>query len=124
MNIKASRMISRLLLVALAGSIGHLTYGNERPALISIPRNVAWNDLITQVQFLPSDSPQDSLNKDLLIIQEFLKAHETKVTVGIYDLKVFRAIDRVRVRLKKADKDLETIRDELSYKVEQAKAGE
>jgi hypothetical protein len=43
--------------------------------------------------------------------------------VGIYDLEVFRAIDRARARLQKADRDLETLRNELSYKEEQAKLG-
>jgi DNA-binding winged helix-turn-helix (wHTH) protein len=43
--------------------------------------------------------------------------------VGVYDLAVFRAIDQVRARLHKADKDLETLRNELSYKEEQARLG-
>jgi hypothetical protein len=40
--------------------------------------------------------------------------------VGVYDLAVFRASDQVRARLQKADQDLETRRNGLSYK-EQAK---
>ena len=51
----------------------------------------------------------------------FLKAHETEVRVGIYDLEAFKAIDQARARLQKADRDLETLRNELSYKEEQAK---
>jgi hypothetical protein len=43
------------------------------------------------------------------------------VRVGIYDLEVFKAIDRARARLQKADKDLETLRNESPYKEEQAK---
>lgn len=43
--------------------------------------------------------------------------------VGVYDLVVFRAIDKARARLQRADKDLETLRNELSYREEQAKLG-
>jgi hypothetical protein len=59
----------------------------------------------------------------MLIIQKFLKSHETEVRVGIYDVEVFKAIDQARARLQKADRDLETLRNELSYKEEQAKLG-
>jgi len=87
-------------------------------------RNVAWNDFISQINFLPDDSPQDSFDKELLVVQKFLlKAHETEVRVGVYDLEVFRAIDQARARLQKADRDLETLRKELSYKEAQAKLG-
>jgi hypothetical protein len=56
-----------------------------------------------------------------MVIQKFLKEHETEKTIGIYDITVFRAIDQARARLQKADKDLEKIRNELSYKEYQAK---
>jgi len=46
----------------------------------------------------------------MLVVQKFLKAHETEVRVGVYDLEVFRAIDQARARLQKADRDLETLR--------------
>ncbi len=83
-------------------------------------RNVAWNDFITQIKFLSDDSPQDSLDKEMLVIQKFLRVHETEVRVDVYDLEVFRAIDEARARLQKADRDLETLRTELSYKEVQA----
>ena len=86
-------------------------------------RNAAWNDFAAQIRYLPPDSPEDSLDKDLLVIQNFLRAHEREVRVEIYDIRAFRAIDRARSRLQKADKDLETLRNELSYKEEQAKLG-
>jgi hypothetical protein len=111
------------LLVSLISSYAYLTYGKDHPSVVHIVRNVAWNDLIKQIKFLPDDSPQDSLDKELLIIQKFLKAHATEVRVGIYDIAVFRAIDQARSRLQKADKDLETLRNELSYKEEHAKLG-
>ena len=69
------------------------------------------------------ESPQDSLGKEMLIIQKFLKPHETEVKVGIYDVEVFKAIDQARARLQKADRDLETLRNELSYKEEQSRLG-
>jgi hypothetical protein len=43
------------------------------------------------------------------------------VRVGVYDLEVFKAIDQARARLQRADRDLETLRNELSYKEEQVK---
>ena len=59
----------------------------------------------------------------MLIIQKFLKPHETEVKVGIYDVEVFKAIDQARARLQKADRDLEMLRNELSYKETQARLG-
>ena len=111
------------LLFALVSSYVYAAYGKESRSLIRIVRNAAWNDFISQIKFLPEESPQDSLGKEMLVIQKFLKAHETEVQVGIYDLEVFRAIDKARGRLQRADKDLETLRNELSYKVEQARLG-
>src|SRR5260370_40480615 len=95
----------------------------QKRAQLSFPiaRNLAWNDFITQIKFLPQDSPQDSIDKEMLVIQRFLREHETETNVGVYDLAVFRAIDQVRARLHNGDKDLETPRKELSYKEEQAK---
>ena len=123
MNIIRTRLFRTFLLVTLISSYVYLTYGKERPSVVHIVRNVAWNDFITQIKFLPDDSPQDSLDKEMLVIQKFLKAHETEVRVGIYDLEVFKAIDQARARLQKADRDLETLRNELSYKEEQANLG-
>jgi hypothetical protein len=111
------------MLVILIGSYVYITYGKEGASVVHIVRNVVWNDFITQIKFLPDDSPQDSLNKEMLVIHKFLKAHETEGSVGIYDLEVFRAIDRARARLQKADKDLETLGNEISYEEQQAKLG-
>lgn len=116
-------LLRGLSLVTLVSSCVYLTYGKEGPRVAHIVRNVAWNDFITQIKYLPDDSPQDSLDKEMLVVQKFLKAHETEVRVDIYDLDVFRAIDQARARLQRADKDLETLRNELSYKEEQAKMG-
>ncbi len=123
MNIIRILLFRAFPLVALISSYVYLTYGNEGPSVAPIERNLAWNDFITQIKFLPEDSPQDSLDKEMLVIQKFLKAHETEGRVGIYDLAVFKAIDQVRARLQKADRDLERLRNELSYKEEQAKLG-
>ncbi len=123
MNIIRTLLFRAFMLVTLVTSYVFLTYGKEGPAVVHIVRNVAWNDLMTQIRFLPDDSPQDSLDKEMLVIQKFLKAHETEMRVDIYDLEVFKAIDPARARLQKADRDLETLRNELSYKEEQAKLG-
>jgi hypothetical protein len=123
MNIIRILLLDAFVLVILISSFVYVTYAKEGPPVVHIVRNVAWNDFITQIKFLPDDSPEDSLDKEMLIIQKFLKAHETEMRVGIYDLEVFSAIDRARARLQKADRDLETLRNELSYKEEQAKLG-
>ena len=122
MNITRILPIRAFLLITLLILFACLTYGTEgRPLVVHIVRNVAWNDFISQINFLPDDSPQDSIDKEMLVIQRFLREHETETNVGVYDLAVFRAIDQVRARLHKADKDLETLRNELSYKEEQAR---
>ena len=124
MNITRILPIRAFLLITLLILFACLTYGTEgRPLVVHIVRNVAWNDFISQINFLPDDSPQDSIDKEMLVIQRFLREHETETNVGVYDLAVFRAIDQVRARLHKADKDLETLRNELSYKEEQARLG-
>lgn len=71
----------------------------RRPSSRPIARNLGWNDFITQIKFSPLDSPQDSIDKEMLVIQRFLREHETETNVGVYDLAVFRAIDQVRARL-------------------------
>ena len=117
-------LVFRALLLAVSIiSYVYLTYAKEASSVAPIERNVAWNDFITQIKFLPQDSPQDSLDKEMLVIQKFLKAHEMETRLDMYDLEVFKAVDRARARPQKADKDLETLRNELSYKEEQAKLG-
>lgn len=111
------------LLVALITSCFYFLYGQEHGHVVPIVRNAAWNDLVTQIKYMPDDSPQESLFKEVLVIQKFLSEHATEVSVTEYDITVFRAIDQVRARLQNADKDLETIKEELSYKEQLAKGG-
>jgi hypothetical protein len=111
------------LLVAFLMSYLHFLYGQERRQIVPIVRNMAWNDLVTQIKYMPDDSPQESLFKEVLVIQNFLSKHQTEESVTDYDISVFRAIDQVRARLQKPDKDLETIRKELSYKEQDARRG-
>lgn len=110
-----------LLLVVFIMSYLCFLCGQERGHVVPIVRNVAWNDLVTQIKYIPEDSPEESLFKEALVVQRFLDKHSTEVRVTEYDITVFRAIDQVRARLRKADKDLETIRQELSYKEQEAK---
>jgi len=123
MNIIRILLLRTFVLVILLSSFVYLNYGKEGLSVVHIMRNVAWNDFITQIKFLPDDSPQESLDKEMVVIQRFLKAHETETRVDIYDLEVFKAINRARARLQKADKDLETLGNELSYKEQQARLG-
>ena len=122
MKMIRTQLFRAIVIITLISSCVYLAYGKESPN-IYIVRNVAWNDFIAQIAFVPNESPQDSLDKEMLIIQKFLKSHETEVRVGIYDVEVFKAIDQARARLQKADRDLETLRNELSYKEEQARLG-
>lgn len=111
------------LLVAFITTYLYLLYGQERERSVPIVRNAAWNDLVNQVDLTADNSPHETLGKEILLIQNFLREHQSEVSVGIYDIAVFRAIDQARARLQKADKDLETIRNELSYKEYEAKGG-
>src|SRR5229473_2468734 len=92
MNTLRSLLFRTLVPVSFATICVYVTYAKEGPALVPIARNLAWNDFITQIKFLPQDSPQDSIDKEMLVIQRFLKEHETETNVGVYDLAVFRAI--------------------------------
>jgi hypothetical protein len=108
-----------LLLITSITAYFYFLYGQERERGVPIVRKAAWNDLVRQMDPMTDDS----LGKEIVLIQKFLREHQSEVSVGIYDIAVFRAIDQARARLQKADKDLETIRNELSYKEYQAKGG-
>ena len=112
-----------LLLITFTTAYLCFLYGQERPHSVCIVRNAAWNDLVRQMDPLTDDSPQETWGKEIVLIQKFLREHQSEVSVGIYDIAVLRAIDQARARLQKADKDLETIRNELSYKEYQARDG-
>ncbi len=111
------------LLIAFITTYLYFLYGQEREHRVPILRNAAWNDLVRQIDPLADDSPQETLGKEIVLIQNFLREHQHEVRVRIYDLTVFRAIDQARARLQRADKDLETIKDELSFKEYQARGG-
>ena len=100
MNIKRTYIFRAIGVVMLISSCVYLTYGKDNYPSIYIARNIAWNDFIAQIASVAYESPQDSLGKEMLIIQKFLKSHESEVSVGIYDVEVFRAIDQARARIK------------------------
>ena len=111
------------LLIAFMTAYLCLLYGQEHGHVVPIERNTAWNDLVIQVNPEMGEESPDSLGKELLLIQSFLAEHKSEAIVGTYDITVLRAIDEVRARFQKADKDLETIKNELSDKKVQAKLG-
>jgi hypothetical protein len=111
------------LIIAFSITVLYISYGKERERQVQIVRNVAWNDLVRQINPVTDDSSGRSFQNEMVLIQKFLTEHQSEVTVGIYDIAVFRAIDQLRCRLQKADKDLETIRNELSYKEDQSRGG-
>src|SRR5437870_12943559 len=111
------------LLIAFLSTYLYFLYGQEREQGVPIVRNAAWNDLVREIDLSMDDSPHETLAKEIVLIQKFLREHQSEVSVGIYDITVFKAIDQARARLQKADKDLETIKNELSYKEYQSIGG-
>ena len=111
------------LLIAFITTCVYFFYGQEREHGVPIVRNAAWNDLVRVMDPSVDDSSRETLGKEIVLIQKFLREHQSEVSVRIYDTAVFRAIDQARAPLQKADKDLETIKNELAYKEVQAKLG-
>lgn len=107
-----------LLLITFITTYLYFLYGQEGKPLVPIARNAAWNDLVRQMDPSVDDSAHETLGTEVVLIQKFLREHQSEANVRVYDIAVFKAIDQVRVRLHQADKDLETIRNELSYKEE------
>ncbi len=111
------------LLIAFLTTYLYFLYGREREHGVPVVRNAAWNDLVSQINLSTEDSQHETLGKEILLVQKFLMEHRSEVSVGIYDITVLKAIDQARARLQKADKDLEKIKNELSYKEYQAQGG-
>ena len=112
-----------LLLITFLTTYLYFLYGQERQHFVRVARNAAWNDLVRQIDPSVDDSTHETLGTEVFLIEKFLREHQSEVDVGVYDIAVFRAIDQARARLQKADKDLETIRNELSYKEDEARGG-
>ena len=111
------------LLVTFITAYLYFLYGQERQPFVPIARNAAWKDLVRQLDLGIDNSAHETLGTEVVLIQKFLREHQTEVNVGDYDIAVFKAIDQVRARLQQADKDLQTIRNELSYKEDEARSG-
>ena len=112
-----------LLLMAFITTYLYFLYGQDRQPFFPIARNAAWNDLVRQIDLSVDGPARETLGTQVVLIQRFLREHQSEAYVRVYDIAVFKAIDQVRARLQQADKDLETIRNELSYKESQAKRG-
>ena len=78
MNIERTLLFRAIVMVTLISLCIYLTYGKASPSIVYIVRDVAWNDFIAQIASVPYESPQDSLGKEMRIIQKFLKAHENR----------------------------------------------
>lgn len=124
-NMKAVRFLffRVLLLITFITAYLYFLYGQEREHLVPIARNAAWNDLVRQIGPSQDNPAHETLGTEVTLIQKFIREHQREVNVGVYDISVFKAIDQVRARLQQADKDLETIKKELSYKEYEAKGG-
>ena len=108
------------LLIAFLTAYLYFSHGQEREHTAPIVRNAAWDDFVRQIDSSVDNSARQTLGTEIVLIQKFLREHQFETSVGVYDISVFKAIDQVRVRLQQADKDLETIRNALSYKEYQA----
>lgn len=111
------------LLITFITADLYFLYGQEREHLVPIARNAAWNDLVHQINPSVDNLAHETLGTEVTLIEKFLREHQREVKVPVYDIAIFRAIDQARARLQKADKDLETIRNELSYKEYEARGG-
>lgn len=112
-----------LLLITFITVYLYFLYGQEPEHLVPIARNAAWNDLVRQIGPSVANSAHETLGTEVVLIQRFLREHQSEVNVAVYDIAVFKAIDQVRARLQQADKDLQTIRNELSYKENEVRGG-
>lgn len=112
-----------LLLITFISTYLYFLYGQEREHLVPIARNAAWNDLVRQIDPSQDNSARETLGTEVVLIEKFLREHQREVSVGVYDITVLKAIDQVRARLQQADRDLQTIRNELSYKEYEARSG-
>lgn len=112
-----------LLLITFITACFYFLHGQEREHSVHIVRNAAWNDLVRQVDLEADSAARETLGTKLVLVQQFLEEHKSEMSVRVYDIAVFKAIDQARARLQQADKDLETIRNELSYKEFQARSG-
>lgn len=111
------------LLIAFITTYLYFLFGQERRPLVHVARNAAWNDLVRQLDPTLDNQPRETLGTEVALIEKFLEQHQFEVSVGTYDITVLRAIDQARARLQKADKDLETIKSNLSRKEYQAQGG-
>lgn len=112
-----------LLLITFITAYLYFLYGQERQPFVPIARNAAWNDLVHQIDPSVDNSAHETLGTQVVLIQKFLREHQSEVNVGVYNIAVFKAIDQLRARLQQADKDLQTIRNELSCKEYQTNRG-
>lgn len=111
------------LLITFITADLYFLYGQEREHLVPTARNAAWNDLVHQINPSVDNLAHETLGTEVTLIEKFLREHQREGNVPVYDIAIFRAIDQARARLQKADKDLETIRNELSYKEYEARGG-
>lgn len=112
-----------LSLITFITTYFHFLFSQEHEHLVPIARNAAWNDLVRQIDPAVDNAAHETLGTEIVFIEKFLKEHQSEINVGICDVALLRAIDQARARLQKADKDLETIGKELSYKEYQARGG-
>lgn len=111
------------LLITFITADLYFLYGQEREHLVPIARNAAWNDLVHQINPSVDNLAHETLGTEVTLIEKFLREHQREGNVPVYDIAIFSAIDQARARLQKADKDLETIRIELSYEEYEARGG-
>jgi len=78
MNITRILPLRAFLVITLLILFACLTMEQRSSPCVHIVRNVAWNDFISQINFLPDDSPQDSFDKELLVVRSFSRRTKPK----------------------------------------------
>jgi len=63
MNISRVLLFGAFLLFTLTGSFVCRMFGKGHESVVPIMRNVVWYDFVSQIRFLPDDSPEDSFAK-------------------------------------------------------------
>src|SRR5437879_12610722 len=67
------------LLIAFLSTYLYFLYGQEREQGVPIVRNAAWNDLVREIDLSMDDSPHETLAKEIVLIQKFLREHQSEV---------------------------------------------
>ena len=79
-------------------------------AEVPIKRNIAWNEAVQTYR----DMPWEALEKDLLVIQDFLKRYESKVELSIISASAVEAMKRAELKLAEIERQAKEMRKRIA----------